>query len=106
MTALTARAGGVKIGIEPDNTLTLNGERFLPLGMVPAPPRDLKTPEGGDGWKELFDGGINYFRAGATTGPWDVVVEEQRASTLLSGIADPEPSASGQTTVYNTRARR
>ena len=75
LAASAACAGGVKIGIEKDNTLTLNGERFFPLGVAPGPPHDLKTPDGGDGWKELAEGGICYFRSGASGGPWDAETE-------------------------------
>ncbi len=69
--ASAATAGPVKIGIEKDLTLTFNGERFLPLGVAPGPPSDLKTPDGKNGWKELADGGINYFRSGPTQNNWD-----------------------------------
>jgi len=64
-------AGPVKIGIEKDHTLTFNGERFLPLGVAPGPPSDFKTPDGKNGWKELADGGINYFRSGPSEQNWD-----------------------------------
>lgn len=84
LAASSARAGGVKIGIEKDHTLTLNGERFFPLGVAPGPPYDLKTPDGKNGWKELADGGINYFRAGASGGPWTKEVEEKLAREVAA----------------------
>jgi len=71
LAASTVSAGPVKIGIEEDLTLTFNGERFLPLGVAPGPPSDFKTPDGGNGWKELVDGGINYFRSGPNENNWD-----------------------------------
>lgn len=85
--ASAACAGGVKIGIEKDLTLTLNGERFFPLGVAPGPPHDLKTPDGGNGWKELVDGGINYFRAGASGGPWNAEVEAKFAKEVAAAEA-------------------
>lgn len=82
--ASAAGAAGVKIGIEKDNTVTLNGERIFPLGVAPGPPYDLKTPTGGDGWKELVDGGICYFRAGASGGPWNAATEETLAKEIAA----------------------
>lgn len=82
--ASTASAAGVKIGIEKDNTLTLNGERFFPIGVAPGPPYDLKTPDGGDGWKELAEGGICFFRAGANDGPWTAATEAKLAKEVAA----------------------
>lgn len=82
--ATIASAGPVKIGIEKDRTITLNGERFLPLGVAPGPPADLKTPDGKDGWKELSDGGINYFRCGPSGGPWDKQTETRVAKEVAA----------------------
>ncbi len=82
--ASAASAGPVKIGIEKDRTLTFNGERFLPLGVAPGPPADFKTPDGKDGWKELADGGINYFRCGPRKGPWNKQTEEQVAKEIAA----------------------
>lgn len=82
--ASAASAGGVKIGIESDHTLTFNGERFLPLGVAPGPTYDLKTPDGKNGWKELADGGINYFRTGPHGTVWDDAVEERVAKEIAA----------------------
>ena len=82
--ASAAGAASVKIGIEKDNTLTLNSERFFPIGVAPGPPCDLKTPDGRDGWKELADGGINFFRAGANGGPWTAATEEKLAEEVAA----------------------
>lgn len=89
--AAMASAGPVKIGIEKDRTITLNGQRFLPLGVAPGPPFDLKTPDGKNGWKELADGGINYFRTGPSGGGWtketeDRVSKEIAAAEQAGGI--------------------
>lgn len=82
--ATVASAGPVKVGIEKDRTITLNGERFLPLGVAPGPPFDLRTPDGKNGWKELADGGINYFRAGPSGGPWDKQTETRVAKEVAA----------------------
>ena len=84
LTAEIASAGPVKIGTEKDHTLTFNGRRFLPLGVAPGPPADFKTPDGRDGWKELADGGINYFRCGPSGGPWDRQTEERVAKEVAT----------------------
>jgi len=82
--AALAYAGPIKVGIEKDRTITLNGERFLPLGVAPGPPYDLKTPDGKDGWKELADGGINYFRCGPSGVPWDKQTETRVAKEVAA----------------------
>jgi hypothetical protein len=80
-------AGPVKIGVEKDNTLTLNGQRFLPLGVAPGPPYDLKTPDGKNGWKELADGGINYFRAGPHMSDWTKETEANLEKVVAAAEA-------------------
>lgn len=82
--ATLASAGPVKIGIEKDHNLTFNGKPFLPLGVSPGPPTDFKTPDGKDGWKELADGGINYFRCGPSGGPWTKETEERVAKEIAA----------------------
>lgn len=77
-------AGPVKIGIEKDHTVTLNGKRFIPLGVAPGPPADFKTPDGKDGWKELADGGINYFRCGPNGSGWNKATEESVAKEVAA----------------------
>lgn len=83
-----ACAPPVKIGIEKDNTLTFSGKRFLPLGVAPGPrSADFKTPDGKDGWKELADGGINYFRCGPHEGGWNAETEEN-VSKIVAAAAN------------------
>jgi len=79
-----AIAGPVKIGIEKDNRITFNGQPFMPLGVSPGPPTDFKTPDGKDGWKELADGGINYFRCGPSGTTWDKQTEARVAKEVAA----------------------
>lgn len=82
--AAALSAAPVRIGIEKDNTLTFDGERFLPLGVAPGPPADFRTPDGKDGWKELADGGIIYFRCGPHESGWDKETEERVAKEVAA----------------------
>lgn len=71
-------AGGpVKLSITPDGRLTLNGRPCFFIGFAPGPPLDFKTPEGGDGWAEMAEGGMSVVRGGASRDGWTPEVEEQ-----------------------------
>lgn len=57
-----------RVVIDKDNRWIVNGKPYFALGLSGAPPADLKTPDGGDGWAELASGGVNWMRIGAY--PW------------------------------------
>lgn len=59
-----------KVAITPDGRLTVDGNPFFLIGTAPAPPVDLRTPEGGDGWAELAEGGLNVVRIGGGREGW------------------------------------
>lgn len=54
-----------KVEIALDGRLFVDDVPTFFLGFAPGPPVDLKTPEGGDGWAELAEGGISVVRHGA-----------------------------------------
>ena len=85
LVAGTASAGRrVHIAIEKDNTLIFDGARVFPLGVAPGPPADLTTPDGRNGWKELADGGICYFRTGVHQGNWNAAAEDSFAKEIAA----------------------
>ncbi|NLE61627.1 MAG: hypothetical protein GX616_25010 [Planctomycetes bacterium] len=67
----------VKLSITPDGRLTLNGRPYFFIGFAPGPPLDFQTPEGGDGWAEMAEGGMSVVRGGASPQGWTPAVEEQ-----------------------------
>ncbi|MDM8006669.1 MAG: hypothetical protein QUV05_11055 [Phycisphaerae bacterium] len=75
----TAGQGGgpVKLSITPDGRLMLNGRPYFFIGFAPGPPLDFQTPEGGDGWAEMAEGGMSVVRGGASPGGWTPQAEEQ-----------------------------
>jgi len=54
-----------RVEVLSDGRLAVNGVPTFFLGFAPGPPMDLKTPEGGNGWQELAEGGISVVRQGA-----------------------------------------
>jgi len=75
----TAGQGGgpVTLSITPDGRLMLNGRPYFFIGFAPGPPLDFQTPEGGDGWAEMAEGGMSVVRGGASPGGWTPQAEEQ-----------------------------
>jgi len=65
----------VKLSITPDGRLTLNGRPYFFIGFAPGPPLDFQTPEGGDGWAEMAEGGMSVVRGGASPQGWTPAVE-------------------------------
>ncbi|MCX7016748.1 MAG: hypothetical protein NTW86_30020 [Candidatus Sumerlaeota bacterium] len=53
------------VRIAPDGRLLINNHPSFFIGFSPGPPIGLETPEGGDGWAELAEGGIRVVREGA-----------------------------------------
>jgi len=66
--ALVTAASAATVLIDKDNRWIVDGKPYFALGLSGAPPADLKTPNGKDGWAELASGGINWMRIGAY--PW------------------------------------
>jgi len=66
--AVACAAMASTVAIEKDNHWTVDGKPYFALGLSGAPPADLKTPDGKDGWAELAAGGVNWMRIGAY--PW------------------------------------
>jgi len=64
----SAACARTSVRIDKDNRWIVNGKPYFALGLSGAPPADLKTPDGKDGWAELASGGINWMRIGAF--PW------------------------------------
>lgn len=57
-------------GMTDDGRLTIDGKpRFL-IALMSGPPAECKTPEGGDGWKELAEGGVLAVQAGPQGRGW------------------------------------
>jgi len=59
-----------KVGMTPDGRATIGDQPVFFIGFNHGPPIDLKTPEGGDGWKEMADGGMFVVRAGIADKNW------------------------------------
>lgn len=45
-----------------DGRLLVAGQPYFFIGLAPGPSVDIRTPEGGDGWRELAEGGVNVVR--------------------------------------------
>lgn len=69
--------GPVKLSITPDGRLMLNGRPHFFIGFAPGPPLDFQTPEGGDGWAEMAEGGMSVVRGGPSRDGWTPQAEEQ-----------------------------
>lgn len=65
---LCAASAATTVRIDKDNLWIVDGKPYFALGLSGAPPADLKTPDGRDGWGELASGGVNWMRIGAF--PW------------------------------------
>ncbi len=66
-----------KLSITPDGRLMLNGRPYFFIGFAPGPPLDFLTPEGGDGWAEMAEGGMSVVRGGVSDGAWSPEAEER-----------------------------
>lgn len=67
----------VRLSITPDGRLMLNGRPYFFIGFAPGPPIDLQTPEGGDGWAEMAEGGMSVVRGPVPDKGWTPEAEEQ-----------------------------
>ena len=68
ITLAAAASAANDVRLDKDNRWIVNGKPYFALGLSGAPPADLKTPDGKDGWAELASGGVNWMRIGAY--PW------------------------------------
>jgi hypothetical protein len=66
--AVAYAVSAATVAIDKDNRWIVGGKPYFALGLSGAPPADLKTPDGSDGWVELASGGVNWMRIGAY--PW------------------------------------
>jgi hypothetical protein len=57
-----ALAGPTKITFDDNGVLEADGKKMFVLSFSTPPPPGGKTPEGADGWAELANGGVNFFR--------------------------------------------
>lgn len=81
--AMPARAGqGVRVTINTDHVLEINGERVFPIGFTMPPPFDGQTPEGRNGLQELADAGGTFMRTGASGGDWTPATIEREQQWL------------------------
>lgn len=72
--ALAYSVQATSVIIDKDNRWIVDGKPYFALGLSGAPPADLKTPDGKDGWAELASGGVNWMRIGAF--PWEASAEQ------------------------------
>jgi hypothetical protein len=66
-----------KLAITSDGRLVKNGQPLFFIGFAPGPPLDFKTPEGGDGWAEMVEGGMTVVRGGVSYEGWSPEAEIQ-----------------------------
>jgi hypothetical protein len=85
LASVASAAPGVVL--DKDNRWVVDGKPYFALGLSGAPPADLKTPDGSDGWAELASGGVNWMRIGPY--PWQddaVEVQAQMDAAARAGI--------------------
>lgn len=65
-----------KLSITEDGRLLKDGRPFFFVGFAPGPPLHFETPEGGDGWAEMAEGGMTVVRGGVSHEAWSPQAEE------------------------------
>lgn len=67
--------------------MTVNSIPFFFIGLSPAPPTDVKTPEGRDGWDELASDGISLVRTGVGAEDWTGTMTQQTVRCMDTAFA-------------------
>lgn len=74
--ALVVFAASTSTGLAASKVEVVQGRLFVDgvpyffFGNNPGPRPDFKTPEGGNGWAELYEGGIRVVRGDSSPEPW------------------------------------
>jgi len=63
-------SNAANVSISDDGRLLVDGTPTFFIAFSPGPPVDLRTPEGGDGWAEMAEGGMLVVRGDSHYGDW------------------------------------